>query len=105
MGHDLISEFAPRIPRFHETEGIPVEEKLIYLHFFLTDSHWYVAEFDGRDTFFGYVILAGDQQNAEWGYFSLSELKEVQIGPLCVIEDCSWEVKRFGEIQIGNNLV
>ena len=55
----------------------------------------------GLYTFFGYVILNTDHQNAEWGYFSLNELKEAHSGPLVVIIDCSWEVKRFGVVQIG----
>lgn len=94
----MLNGMSTKIPKLHETEGTPSEEKLIYYHFFIGDSHWYAAEFDGKDTFFGYVTLNADHQNAEWGYFSLSELKEVQIGPLCVIIDCSWEVKRFDEV-------
>lgn len=34
---------------------------------------WYATEFDGDDTFFGYVV--GFEK--EWGYFSLSELESV----------------------------
>ncbi len=29
--------------------------------------------------FFGYAILNGDIQNAEWGYISFSELKEIKV--------------------------
>jgi len=36
-----------KIPRLYETEDIEVMEKLIYLHFFLGSSDWFVAEFDG----------------------------------------------------------
>lgn len=46
-----------QIPRLYETESVPVQDKLIYLHFFIGGSDWYVAEFEGEDTFFGYVIL------------------------------------------------
>ena len=38
---------------------------------------WYASEFDGEDIFFGLVIGFV----AEFGYFSLSELKSVR-GPL-----------------------
>jgi len=93
-------KFIGKIPRLHETEDTPAEEKLIYHHFFLVHSHWYVAEYDGKDTFFGYVILNGDHQNAEWGYFSFSELKGIRIGPLCVTLDCFWKVRRFREIDL-----
>jgi len=39
-----------QIPRFYETEHIPLEEKLIYYHFFIGGCDWYVAEYDGDDT-------------------------------------------------------
>lgn len=98
MTSDYKDKLQTQIPRLYETENIPADGKLIYHHFFIGDSHWYVAEFDGEDIFFGYAILNGDMQNAEWGYFSLQELKSVKVGPLRVEVDCSWEVKRFQEI-------
>jgi hypothetical protein len=51
------------------------------MHFFLGACDWYAAEFDGDDTFFGFAILNGDYFNAEWGYFSLSELDSIFIAP------------------------
>ena len=57
-----------KIPKLYETEEIPLDKKLIYLHFFIGGSDWYIAEFDGDDIFFGYVILNGDMECAEWGY-------------------------------------
>ena len=68
-----------QIPRLYETEHQPIKEKLIYLHFFIGGCDWYIAEYDGKDTFFGYVILNHDYQNAEWGYFSFNELKSIKI--------------------------
>lgn len=61
----------------------PLQDKLIYRHFFIGGRAWYVAEFDGDDLFFGYVILNGDYQGAEWGYFSFSELKEIKVNGWC----------------------
>jgi hypothetical protein len=37
-------------------------------------TDFYVLEFDGSDTFFGYMILNGDYWNSEYGYQSRSEL-------------------------------
>ena len=79
-----------KIPRLYETESVPVQDKLIYLHFFIGGSDWFAAEFDGDDTFFGYVVLNGDYQCAEWGYFSFSELKEVKVAGWCEV-DCELE--------------
>ena len=67
------------IPRLYETENIPVTDKLICLHFFLGGCDWYACEFDGKDTFWGFAIIDGDLLNAEWGYFTLSELKSIRI--------------------------
>lgn len=79
-------EVLEKIPRLYETENIPLEKKKIYLHFFIGNCHWYIAEFDGEDIFFGYAILNGDLQNAEWGYISFSELKEIKIDGWCEVE-------------------
>lgn len=66
------------IPQLYSTEHIPLADKEIHLHFFMGNSDWFVAEYDGTDIFFGYVILNGDIQNAEWGYFSYEELKSLK---------------------------
>ena len=62
------------IPRLYETENIPAEEKLIHLHFFIGGCDWFIAEYDGYDTFFGFAILNSDYEMAEWGYVSFAEL-------------------------------
>jgi hypothetical protein len=38
---------------------------------------WYLTEFDGKDTAFGYVTGLGEN---EWGYVSISELEALHIG-------------------------
>ena len=75
-----------KIPRLYETEGVEACEKLIYLHFFLAGSDWFVAEFDGGDTFFGFVCLNGWRDCAEWGYFSFKELKDLSVEQPIVVE-------------------
>ena len=91
------------IPKLYETEGQPLLEKLIHLHFFIGGCDWYIAEFDGDDTFFGYAILHGDLDNAEWGYVSFEELKSLRVqGWLevdCELEDF-WQVKPAGDIPV-----
>lgn len=67
------------IPNLYSTEGIPLKDKMIYLHFFLSNSDWYIAEYDGIDTFFGFVCLNGWLDLAEWGLICLRELKELKI--------------------------
>jgi len=88
------------IPRLNETEEIALRDKNIHLHFFIAASDWYVAEFDGRDLFFGYVILNNDYQMAEWGYFSFKELKAISINGIEI--DC--ELPEFFPVQKASNI-
>ncbi len=44
-------------------------------HYFYGGTDIYICEYDKKDTMFGYTILKGDLQNAEWGYTSLSEIR------------------------------
>ena len=37
-----------KIPKLYSTEDVPFKEKMIYLHFFLCSSDWYIAEFNGK---------------------------------------------------------
>ena len=87
-----------KIPKLYATENIPVKEKLIYLHFFLGNSDWYVCEFDGTGTFFGYVILNGDYQTAEWGYFTINKLDRLNVRGLEIDMDLYWEVRPASKV-------
>lgn len=89
-----------RIPQLYETEGIPLADKKIHMHFFVGSCDWYIAEWDGEDTFFGYAILNGDHQMAEWGYVSFAELKDLKVqGWLEIDREIRWKVKKASEIQ------
>lgn len=85
-----------KMPRLCETEGIPFEDKEIWLHFFVleTDSHWMAAETDGDGSYYGYVVLEGDWQNAEWKCFRLFELMTVP-GMMVL---CRSVVRRFADV-------
>ena len=91
-------EMLDSLPPLYATANIPVAEKLIYLHFYFGDCHWLVCEFDGEDLFFGYAILHGDMQNAEWGYFSLNELAEIDFNGFQVCCNQDWEPTPVSEI-------
>ena len=95
MWNEPTKEQLNRIPRLYETEDRSPEAKSIYLHFFIGCSDWYVAEYDGEDTFFGFAILNCDFQNAEWGYFSFSELKGISIAGIEVDNDLHWYPRPF----------
>lgn len=88
------------IPALYQTEESPTAEKVIHLHFFIGGCDWYIAEYDGEDLFFGYAILNQDFQNAEWGYISFQELKDLKTRQGIEV-DCEtpWTPKKAGEIQ------
>ena len=95
------SERLKKIPRLYQTEAIALKDKLIYLHFFIASSDWYVAEYDEADLFFGYAILNNDLDNAEWGYLSFGELKELIVGGWLEVDcelEASWLVRKASEI-------
>jgi hypothetical protein len=79
------------IPRLYETEHIPTEDKIVQAHFYFGQSHWFVVEYDQVDTLFGFCILNGDLEMAEWGYVSLDELKRFKIQNVFeVVFDTAW---------------
>lgn len=73
----LTKEIRNQLPVLYAQEN--VQDPMVICKFFTVWSHWtwYAIEFDGNDTFFGYV--AGDFP--ELGYFSLSELQSLK-GPM-----------------------
>ena len=89
-----------KIPKLYDTEHISLRDKLVYLHFFVNGSDWFVVEhIDG--IFFGFVILNNDYQMAEWGYFGLSELKSIKVNGWLEI-DCelekNWRIRKACEV-------
>jgi hypothetical protein len=92
----MTKELRKKIPPLYSQEN--VKDPIVYAKYFMPDSHWtwYVLEFDGKDTFFGYVD--GDYQ--ELGYFSLTELESIR-GPLGleVERDLYWKPKPLSEVK------
>lgn len=73
---------------------------MVICKFFTPDSSWtwYVIEFDGEDSFFGYVV--GFEK--ELGYFSLSELQEVR-GGLPIERDLYFDPIPLSEVKKLHN--
>ena len=88
-----------RIPDLYTTEEVPLEDKIIYLHFFFGGSDWYVAEYNGTDMCFGFVILNHDVDNAEWGYFSFTELNKFSVEGIEIECETCWEARNASEVE------
>ncbi|MFN8472258.1 MAG: DUF2958 domain-containing protein [Anaerolineae bacterium] len=70
----LTKALREQLPPLYSQENEP--DPMVICKFFMPDGNWtwYAIEFDGTDTFFGYVLGF----DAELGYFSLSELLSVR---------------------------
>ena len=87
-----------KIPGHYETEDVTTDEKIIHMHFFIGGCDWYITEYDPVDKlFFGFANL-NDDQNAEWGYISLEEMKESNIKGFEVDRDLNWTVRAVKEV-------
>ena len=92
-----------QIPKLYETEHTPLQEKLVYLHFFVAGCDWWVCEYDGSDTFWGYIILNKNLAFAEWGYFNFTELRRLKAYGWLEIDcetDQFWKVRPASEIDM-----
>lgn len=100
-GHKLLTaEIKKKLPALYSQED--VADPIVQVKFFSPYSNWrwFAFEFDGEDTFFGYV----QGFESELGFFSLKELDELTYKmfgvELAGIErDTSFEPKPLSEVQ------
>lgn len=97
-GHKLITKaLMAKIPELYSTEN-DENELMAWVKLFSPYNgwYWYILEFDGVDTCFGYVM--GDFN--EYGYFSLAELTETMFkGIVPAIErDLGFDPKPLSEV-------
>ncbi len=104
---ELTNEQLKGLPSLGQTEGIEPARKKIYIHFFLGNSNWYVAEYDPKtQTFFGLCVFGRDFKNASWGYFSLAELQSLSLHIFIKVEvDPFFIPKPAGDIEIIRHFV
>lgn len=99
MWNEPTIEELNKLPKIAEVEYQDIKDVPIYMHFFFGGCDWYIAEFDGTDLLYGFAILHNDFQNAEWGYSSFAEMKELNVGWLELDRDLHWEVRPSGKVQ------
>ena len=87
------------MPRLNDTENISPEDKIVHIHFQFDQCHWWGVEWDGQDTFFGFVLLNGWRRDAEFGYFNLSQLVEIKVeGWLEILNDPFWTPRSVKDV-------
>ena len=101
MWNEPTKERIAKIPKLYECEDVPVQDKVIHLHFFIGGCDWFISETDGEDMMFGFCNL-NDDQLAEWGYVSLSELRKIKVQGFVEV-DCEleefWKVRKANEVK------
>lgn len=74
-----ISEKARAIKGKTEIRDKDGKHPLAFKYTFPNDTKFYISEWNGDDEVFGYTVLKGDTQMSEWGYSSLSEIRDLSI--------------------------
>lgn len=89
-----------QIPGPYGQDGVPADDKIVYLHYFINGCNWYITERDNwgvQYQMFGYANL-GDDEMAEWGYVGVPELEESRVEL-----NLFWKPCRFGDIGKEDN--
>jgi hypothetical protein len=96
----LTAELRAQIPKLYSQEKVKTEEKQVYAKFFFPAGTWtwFVTEGESEENgdyvFFGFVIGF----EAEWGYFTLNELQNINVKGLTVERDLHFKSGKFKEV-------
>jgi hypothetical protein len=92
----LTKTLTKKLPKLYDTELVPTEDKIAIAKLFAPWSNWtwYVIEFDGSDVCWG--LVSGHE--AEFGYFSLSELSKVKRLGVTIERDIFFRPTRVSEL-------
>lgn len=90
------------IPKLYAQDGMG-DKARVYLKLFnpVGSQTWYITEFDGKDTMFGYVTGMGEN---ELGYVSLKEMQGLQLmgGAMGIERDIHWDNRTtLGDVKAG----
>lgn len=73
----IIKKTADTVRQLYDARGEVINEDKTHpclLHYFNPTSDWYISELQKDGSAFGYTVLNGDTENAEWGYIDIGEL-------------------------------
>lgn len=81
------------MPELYATDGLPYEQKIVALHYFIGGCDWWLIERD-EDDFFGLCRI----HEAEFGYCSIEELTHTLVGLAGIELDFHWTPRPMSEI-------
>lgn len=101
--HKLMTkEIAGKLPKLGETDK-PGTDPMVHLKLFSSFGRYtfYVTEFDGEDTLFGYCLSPAGADLDELGYASFAELEQATVlgGVPAIERDCYWDAKPLSECE------
>lgn len=103
-GHNFYGAELKKAPALYVTEEIPAENKTVIAHYFSSNSDWWIVEVDKESgTVFGYTIMNGWTDDAEWGYSDLIAMESLMVGRTLIERDCHWTPTKFSEIERANS--
>jgi hypothetical protein len=75
---EQLAEQLKNCPKLYETDAI--KEHPAVFHYFYGGTDMYICEYEPETgVMFGFVILNGDLQNAEWGYTGLAQIITIPV--------------------------
>lgn len=98
----ITAEIAKKLPKLGATEK--EADPVVHLKLFnpVGAGTWYITEWDGEDTFFGWADLGMGPGMAELGYISKSELEELKLPFGMHIErDAWWSPTPLSKVKSG----
>ena len=100
MWNEPSEEELRELPSINTNANTPWKEIIIHQHYILDACDWFMAEYDPQGKiFFGFAILNDDLVNAEWGYVSFEELRDVNVRGIEVDRDLHWRSRPASEVE------
>jgi len=90
-----------KLPKLYTQENI--FDPMVRMKFFFGGWTWYIIEFDGKDTFFGWVINDSFPDGAELGYVNFNELKSLRVRGIEVDRDLHFTENVLSEVNKNHN--
>jgi len=101
----LTAEIVKKLPALGETDGQGFDAICQVKFFGGGRMSFFVTEFDGDDTLYGYMVSALGAECDEWGYSSLSELANAnRFGTPLVERDCYFAPRTITECLASTGL-
>jgi hypothetical protein len=95
----LPEELRAAIPALYSQENVKTQDKTVHAKFFFPAAEWTWFVIEGKQeeddyVFFGFVVGYVE----EWGYFTLNELRNINVEHLTVERDLHFKAGKFCDV-------